>query len=80
MVLELAENFGALGGVVHHAHEARTQLDIRDVLGHVPSDAAVDDLHPAGVAPGRDIGPLRKALEVHKHVPDNNNRHGMFLL
>ena len=80
VVFELADHLRPFGGVVHHAHKAGAQFHIGDILHHVAANAAVDDLHRAGVAPGGDILVVGKALDVHKYVADDDDRHRSILL
>ena len=75
MVAQLVYDLLALGGIVDKTDEGGAQLDIGDVLRNVAPDAAVNDLDLAGIAPGRDILILRKALDVDKHRAYYNYRH-----
>ena len=79
VLVELAEHGLPLLGVVDHGDEARTQLDVGDILGDVAAHAAVHELHPAGVAPGGNVAVIRETLDVHKDVAYYDDRHGEIL-
>ena len=78
VVAQLLQYRFPLGVIVHQADEPGPQLHIGNVLRYIPAHAAVDKLHPPGVAPGGDIVVLREALHIHKHRANDHNRHTAF--
>ena len=72
---QLADDLLALGAPVHQTHEGGAQLHIGDILRHIAAHAAVDKLNGPGVAPGRQIQVVRKALDIHEDGTHDYDRH-----
>ena len=65
------------GRVVHDAQEGGTQLNIGNVLHHVPGHTAVDVLYPSGVAPTGDVAVIGESLDIYEYGTDDNDTHNL---
>ena len=80
VVFQLLDHVRTVAAPVHQADKGGPKLTVGDVLRHVPSHAAVDPFHPAGVAPVGNKITVGIPLHIHKNRTDDHNAHRSLFL
>ena len=66
VVFQSADHIGPHGGIIHQTDKGGPELTVCNVLRNISGHAAVNLLHPPGVAACGNINSLRIALDVHE--------------